>query len=203
VLDVNNKIIIVVISMFFSLFILYTVSAYTAYISIYIVDFDTNTDSESDPITFVDHANSPIEWQVNGSGCDNDNGTWKDDIAVGEYGNEDTVVTGSASNLTAGRACNLFLRFDEVKIGGNYYGSCETDKTVSGCTSCENNAEDCPVKYTNYATPTNGYVSWDAASTAGDTGLCAVDVNFGRCSYEISQQLNTTRTSQFKFTFTA
>ena len=189
--------------MFFSLFILYSVSAYTAYINIYIVDFDTNTDAESDPIEFVDHANSPIEWQVNGSGCDNDNGTWEDDIAVGEYGAGDTIVTGSASNLTAGSSCNLFLRFDEVKVGSNYYGSCDTDSYQTGCTTCTNVADSCRVKWTYYATPTNGYISYEASSSAGDTGNCAINVDFGRCSDEIQDALNETDTSEFAFTFTA
>ena len=199
----NNKIIIVVISMFFSLFILYSVSAYTAYINIYIVDFDTNTDAESDPIEFVDHGNSPIEWQVNGSGCDNDNGTWNDDIPVGEYGAGDTIVTGRASNLTIGRACNIFLRFDEVKIGGNYYGSCATDNSASGCTNCAGSGASCRLKYTSYGSPTNAYSHYEAVSSAGVTSNCAIDVNFGRCSEEILDQIDAATTSEFKFPFTA
>jgi len=201
----NNKIVIVVISMIFSLFILNTAIAYTAYISIYIVDFDTNTDVESDPLTFVDHANSPIEWQVNGSGCDQDNGTWKDDIAVGEYGAGDTIVTGSASNLTASSACNLFLRFDEITINSSfYYGSCITDNTAqSQCVSCAGDTEQCPLKYTMYATPTNGYRHWEASATPGDITNCGVDIHFGRCSDEVQEQLNGSSTSTFGFTFTA
>jgi len=199
----NNKIIIVAISMFFSLFILYTASAYTAYISIYIVDFDTNTDDESDPIEFVDHANSPVEWQVNGSGCDEDNGTWYDDIPVGEYGAGDTIVTGRATNLTAGNACNLFLRFDEVKVGSNYYGKCATDNSQAGCTTCTNVGASCRVKYTSYGTPTNGYTHYEASSSAGNTANCAVHIDFGRCSDEVQDQLDVAGTSEFKFTFTA
>jgi len=199
----NNKIIIVAISMFFSLFILYTVSAYTAYISIYIVDFDTNTAAESDPIEFVDHANSPIEWQVNGTGCDDDDGTWNDDIAVGEYGAGDTIVTGSNVTLTAGSECKIFLRFDEVKIGTRYYGSCADDSTSGGCTSCANAGAGCRAKYTSYGAPTNGYISYEASSSAGDTANCAIDVNFGRCSDEVVDGLNESATSNFAFTFTA
>jgi len=201
----GKRLIFIIISIFLGLIILNTANAYMAYINIYIVDLDTSTTAESDPIELVDHANSDIEWQVNGTaGCDWNNGSWHNDIAVGEYGNGDTIVTGSPADLTESSACNFFLRVDEVEVGGNYYGSCTTDSSQSVCTTCGGAGASCRVKYTSYGAPTNGYSSYVAIGSAGADGSnCDVVTPFGRCSDEIVDQLDVAGTTQFNFTFTS
>jgi len=197
----KNKLIITFISMFLGLILLNTAIAYSAYINIYIVDLDTNTDAEEDTIYLVDNAASPIQWAVNGTGCGPVYHT--DDIATGEYSDNSTISTGSAVTLTEGSVCTLYLQVDEVKVGTNYFGSCVTNDEQAGCTDCSNVAANCRNDATSYATPTNGYVTLEASASPGDTGACTVDVNFGRCSEEVQDQLDAAGTSEFTFTFTA
>jgi len=200
----NRKILIVIISAFFCIILLNTAIAYNAYINVIIVDLNTNTTAESDPIELVDHANSAIEWQVNGTGCDDNDGTWNNDIAVGEYGNGDRIVMGSPASLNEGSTCNFFLRVDEVKVGTNYYGSCTTDTTSSQCTTCKGGGASCRVDGTSYGTPTNAWSYFQTIGSAGaDGSACNVNSNFGRCSDEIVDQLDVSGTTKFGFSFTA
>ena len=187
-----------VILMFFCLVTLNLVNAYTTYINIYIVDLDTNTASESDPIQLVDHANSAIQWKLSGTGCIPT--SYQDDIAVGEYGNGNIIVTGSTATLTEGSLCTLYLKVDEVKVGSYYYGSCTTDGTGTACKDCGNSEAVCPAQY--LGTPTNAYLG-QSISSAGAAGACNADQDFGRCSEEIVDQLDDTLTTEFTFTFTA
>ena len=252
-LNMNSKIRFFAVLMFFCLISLDTANAYTAYINIYITDLDTNTASESDPIKLVDNAASPIQWKLTGTGCSPTDYT--DDITAGEYGNGDTITTGSTATLTEGSSCTLTLQVDEVKVGSYYYGSCATDTTSSLCTTCANVGDSCQVhgestqyseqystqyseqystQYstytsTSYGAPTNGYLYsylysysyswsyswsqsysyswsnsyWQSSDSAGDTGNCGQDQDFGRCSDEIQDQIYAAQTTEFSWGFTA
>ena len=189
-----------VILMFFCLITLNTANAYTAYINIYIVDLDTNTAAESDPIKLVDHSSSPIKWKLAGTGCTPT--AYQDNIAIGEYGNGDTIITGSAATLTAGSSCTLYLEVDEVKVGSYYYGSCLTNyaTTHTACTTCANAGSTCPT----YSTADNGYQgTFQSIGSSGSGDNCANDEDFGRCSDEIVTQLDEGAVTEFTFTFTA
>ena len=209
----ESKIRFFVILMFFGLISLNIVDAYQVYLNIYIVDLDTNTAAESDPIELVDHANSPIQWKIAGDGCTSPTG-YTNDIANGEYGDGDTISTGSVATLTEGSSCTLYLQVDEVKVGGNYWGSCVTNEAGGGqpdsslmCTACDNILGACRHHWESYwiATPTNAYSysEWQAAGSAGDTGVCSVVTNFGRCSHEVQQAVYDTQTTEFFVVFTA
>ena len=196
----DGKIRFFVILMVFCLASLNTASAYSTYLNLYIVDLDTRTASESDPIKLVDHSNSPIRWKVAGTGCTSPT-SYTSDIGNGEYGDGDTISTGSAATLTAGSSCALYLEVDEVKVGSYYYGSCDTPSTYQSCTTCDNEASICPTgTYQN--TPTNAYVFQSFAS-AGTGNECNQNVNFGRCSDEITNQLEGAATTEFIFSFIA
>ena len=190
-----------VILMIFCLVSLNTASAYSAYIQIYIVDLDTNTDAEGDPIKLVDNGNSPIQWKIAGTGCTSPTG-YTNNIGNGEYGDGDTIRTGSAATLTAGSACTLYLQVDEVKVGSYYYGSCTTPvATETACTTCAAGASTCPTGGW-VGTPTNAYQK-QAHNFPGSISQCNEDQDFGRCSDEIVTQLDDTATTEFSFSFTA
>lgn len=200
----DSKIKFFVILMFFFLISLNTASAYTAYINIYIVNLSTNA-GEADPIKLVDVAASPIQWKVTGTGCTPT--SYTDDIANGQYGDGDTITTGSPATLTEGSACMLYLQVDEVRVGSYYYGSCTTATTSSICTTCAGGGSACPAEYAStwLGAPTNAYsYSYlQAATAAGNTGVCNMDSNFGSCSDEIVTQLDDAATTEFTFSFTA
>lgn len=198
----SRKIIFFVILMFFCLVSLNTTSAYSAYINIYIVDLDTNTASESDPIKLVDNANSAIQWKLAGTGCSPTGYT--NDIANGEYGDGDTITTGSAATLTEGSSCTLYFQVNEVKIATRYWGRCAaTNAGGTECTTCANVAAACPNYY--YDPYGNGYTSYrrTSHSASGQTGNCDTLENFGRCSDEIQSQIGNAATTEFSWGFTA
>ena len=198
----DGKIKFFVILMVFCLASLNTASAYSAYLNIYIVDLNTNTDSDSDPIALVDHPNSPIQWKVSGTGCSNPT-SYTNDIVAGEYGNGATIATGSTATLIQGSSCTLYLQVDEVKVGGYYYGSCITQGTgIDKCTTCANAADNCPSGGW-ITTPTNAYEGSIAHSLVGTGADCEEIQNFGRCSDEIVTQLDEGGTTEFAFQFTA
>ena len=196
----DGKIRFFVILMVFCLASLNTASAYSTYLNLYIVDLDTRTASESDPIKLVDHSNSPIRWKVAGTGCTSPT-SYTSDIGNGEYGDGDTIATGSAATLTEGSSCALYLEVDEVKVGSYYYGSCITPGSYSSCTTCDNVASSCATG--NYeATPTNAYRG-QAYSSSGTGNECNQIQNFGRCSDEIVTGLDEGEVTEFIFSFIA
>ena len=201
----GSKIKFFVILMFFCLISLNTTSAYSAYINIYIIDLDTNT-GQANPILLVDHANSPIQWKLAGTGCTPT--SYTNDILAGQYGDGSTISTGSQADLTAGSVCTFYLQVDEIKVGDYYWGGCTTTTTTASyCNNCAGGATTCETGglSTWNPTPTNSYTYsyHQTTDTEGYTSTCNVISNFGSCSDEIQAQINSAQTTEFNFVFTA
>jgi len=124
------------------------------YVTLTIVNFTTApTSGARTQMQFVQNSNSPFNITIYNSTYIQEYSEKR--TAARTYTAGDLITVGPIDLITAG---NYFfnITFDEVVVGGNYYGSCTTDAAWNFCTNCAGSTTSCPSQAGNVLN-SNGY----------------------------------------------